>query len=548
MLFENYYVTLQAQCLLTVSISQIFWSWTRTINRNHELMAQASRTKRTLQNSRMALVLFVAQVFVGFYSRKIFLDYLGDEVIGLNTTLGNILGFLNLAELGIGMAIATSLYQPIHDENHETVCEIMSVQGILYKRIALLLCILGVIVMLFLPFFFPDTECGLAYVELAFAVFMFGSITSYLWNYRSVLISVDQKDFKLTPWRHLVRYAVMCLQIFSLIVLKWGIWGWLMWELVGNVATVFVINYVLHKEYPWMRSSDIPGKELLKKYKHLMTKTKQLFVHKLGYFALKQTTPIIIYAYVSLTMVTYYGNYIIITGYVSTLLNVIFGSMSASIGSLVADRQRARTLEVFWELFSSRIWIAFAACVGLYLFTGPLISLWLGSKYVLDNTTLLLILIGVFIQLSRSIVDSFKDAYQLFADVWAPIVESIINVGCSILFGYLWGLNGILLGSSVSLVLIVLLWKPYYLFRHGLKASCMIYYMQYALHIVLLLVCAYISVNMINIPAQEGIFLLIAPIPNFLLFVVLSFVMLYLTTKGMRQFAQRIIRIITHKI
>lgn len=222
--------------------------------------------------------------------------------------------------------------------------------------------------------------------------------------------------------------------------------------------------------------------------------------------------------------------------------------MSASIGSLVADRQRARTLEVFWELFSSRIWIAFAACVGLYLFTGPLISLWLGSKYVLDNTTLLLILIGVFIQLSRSIVDSFKDAYQLFADVWAPIVESIINVGCSILFGYLWGLNGILLGSSVSLVLIVLLWKPYYLFRHGLKASCMTYYMQYALHIVLLLVCAYISVNMINIPAQEGIFLLIAPIPNFLLFVVLSFVMLYLTTKGMRQFAQRIIRIITHKI
>ena len=147
----------------------------------------------------------------------------------------------------------------------------------------------------------------------------------------------------------------------------------------------------------------------------------------------------------------------------------------------------------------------------------------------------------MFIHLSRSIVDSFKDAYQLFADIWAPIVESIINVGCSILFGYLWGLNGILLGSSVSLVLIVLLWKPYYLFRHGLKASCMTYYMQYALHIVLLLVCAYI-------PAQEGFFLLIAPIPNFLLFVVLSFVMLYLTTKGMRQFAQRIIRIITHKI
>ena len=58
-----------------------------------------SRTKRTLQNSRMSLLLFIIQVFVGFYSRKVFLDYLGSEVIGLNTTLGNILSFLNLAEL-----------------------------------------------------------------------------------------------------------------------------------------------------------------------------------------------------------------------------------------------------------------------------------------------------------------------------------------------------------------------------------------------------------------------------------------------------------------
>ena len=58
----------------------------------------ASRTKRTIQNSKVSLIIFLLQIFVGFYSRKIFLDYLGDEVIGLNTTIGNILSFLNLAE------------------------------------------------------------------------------------------------------------------------------------------------------------------------------------------------------------------------------------------------------------------------------------------------------------------------------------------------------------------------------------------------------------------------------------------------------------------
>jgi hypothetical protein len=46
----------------------------------------------------------------------VFLEYLGDEVIGLNTTLGNILSFLNHAELGIGCCQVTSLYKPRHDD------------------------------------------------------------------------------------------------------------------------------------------------------------------------------------------------------------------------------------------------------------------------------------------------------------------------------------------------------------------------------------------------------------------------------------------------
>ncbi|MBR1503841.1 MAG: sugar transporter [Prevotella sp.] len=509
-------------------------------------MREASRTKRTLQNSRMSLVLFLVQIFVGFYSRKIFLDYLGTEVLGLNNTLGNILSFMNLAELGIGVAMATSLYKPIHEEDQKTICEIISVQGWLYRRVALLILIAGFAVMALLPFIFPNTECGLAYVYSSFVVFLFGTLTSYWWNYRQVLISADQKNYKLQPWMHVVRYAVMGLQIFSLCVLDWGIWGWLFWTLVGNVVTVFVINAVLKNEYPWLHQSRVKGRELLNKYHQLIVMTKQLFVHKLATFVLEQTTPLVIYAYVSLSMVTHYANYMIIVGYVATSVGVVFAGMSASIGSLVAENNKRHTLEVFWELLSSRLWIAALACYAIYLFVSPFICLWIGSSYLLNEHTLLLILVGAFIRLSRSIIDSFKDAYQLFADVWAPAVEAIINLGGSILLGYLWGLNGILFGSNLSLVLIVLLWKPYYLFSHGFKTSSAGYYVQYAWLILILLLCAVGCNLLIPNTSENNLTQMLRLFPVFIAYAFLSYIILYATSKGMRQFTQRIINIITH--
>ena len=511
----------------------------------------ASRTKRTLQNSKVSLILFIVQIFVGFYSRKIFLNYLGDEVIGLNTTLGNILSFLNLTELGIGMAMATSLYKPIHDKDYQTIIDILSVQGILYRRIALLLCCMSVPVLIVMPYIFPSTECGVLYAYVAYLVFLCGSIFSYLWNYRGILIQADQKNFKLTPWIHAVRYVKVFLQIALLMLTPFGIWGWIGVEFAGGVVTVFAINHVIRKEYPWLHASHETANSLLQRYRGLMTKVKQLFVHKIGTFVLHQTSPLVIYAFVSLNTVTYYGNYMMLIGYCMTLMNVIFGGISASIGNLIADNDKNHTIEVFWELFTARVWIAGIACFGVYIFVGPFISLWLGSRYVFGESTLLLLVLYMFIQISRTVIDSFKDAYQLFADVWSPIVESCLNLGGSVLFGYFWGLNGVLMGVNLSLIIIVLLWRPFYTFRYGLKIPVFLYYIQYVFHVGVLVGGASVAkmvMAQFNYGFDNLIGLSLVLLIGMVVFVFTTFAVLFLSTNGMRMFTIRVKRIIAHKI
>jgi hypothetical protein len=157
---------------------------------------------------------------------------------------------------------------------------------------------------------------------------------------------------------------------------------------------------------------------------------------------------------------------------------------------------------------------------------------------------------GMFIRITRSVVDSFKNAYQLFADVWSPIAEAGINLGGSILLGYLWGLNGILLGSNLSLVLIVLVWKPYYTFRYGLKSPVRLYFMQYILHLAILLGCAWIiRTELMNLAMEKGIYLQMTILSIALLaYIVSTGFLFYISTSGMRSFTLRIIKIITHKL
>ena len=92
-------------------------------------MSESSRTAKSIKNAKVALIFYFINIVLQFFSRKVFLDYLGAEVLGLNTTAQNLIGFLNLAELGIGGAIAFTLYKPIYEKNTQVINEIVSLQG-----------------------------------------------------------------------------------------------------------------------------------------------------------------------------------------------------------------------------------------------------------------------------------------------------------------------------------------------------------------------------------------------------------------------------------
>lgn len=260
----------------------------------------------------MALVFYFINLILQFFSRKIFLDYLGAEVLGLNTTATNLLQFLNLAELGVGAAIACTLYKPLAEKDTDTINEIVSLQGWLYRRIAWIVIAGSVVLMAFFPWIFAKMPLPLWYAYASFGVLLVSALLSYFVNYKQIVLSADQQEYRIQYTYKASMLAKLLCQILAIRYLPNGYVWWLVLEVVFAVVASVALNRVIARTYPYLETDMDRGKELAKKYPDILTKVKQLFFHKIGGFALSQTSPIIIYAYTTLTVVALYGNYMLI--------------------------------------------------------------------------------------------------------------------------------------------------------------------------------------------------------------------------------------------
>lgn len=435
----------------------------------------SERVHKSILNAEVNLIFYFLTLVLAFFSRRIFLDCLGAEFIGLTGTLGNILGYLNLAELGITACIGYFLFKPLQANNRQEVQDILSLLGYLYNWIGSIILAGGIIISLFFPLIFAKAELGLDIIYFAYYSFLGSSLIGYFINYRQILLTADQKNYLVAIYFQSANILKNILQIFLAYTYQ-NLFLWVGIEFFFSIIGCIILNWKINKEYPWLNVDKSRGKSLLKQYPEIITKTKQVFIHKIKDFVLVRSDELFIFLFVSLKMVAYYGNYIIIISKLISLFSSVTGSVGASIGNLVAEGNKQNMLKVFWEYTTIQHTIAAILSFSLYNFIESFIAHWLGPEYIMDRRILMLLIVYIYITNSRNSIDSFNYAHGLYADVWSAWAELIINISITIICGLKWGIIGILLGKIASLITIVVLWKPYYLFTSGFKESVSLYW------------------------------------------------------------------------
>ena len=448
----------------------------------------SSRVHKSVMNAKVGFTFYFISIFMAFFSRRIFLDCLGAEFIGLTGTIFSILSFLNISEVGIGTCIGYFLYKPIEEGDQKKICEVVSLFGWLYRIIGSIILGGGFIVSLFFPLIFEKAEMPWSIIYFTFYAYLGAHLIGYFINYRQILLDSDQKTYKISIWTQTGTIFKTIAQI-ALAYYYQNPYVWVAVEFLFSVLTCLMLNYVINREYPWLKTDKRRGREILKEYPEILVKAKQIVIHRLKNFFLSKCDEIFIFAFESLQMVAYYGNYTMIVGKLTALFNNVLVGMNASIGNLVAEGNNWNIKKVFWEFLTFRYWTTGIFILALAFLINPIINWWLGPQYILEDHIVLLILLNMYIMLTRPAIDLFINAYGLYDDVWAAYAEGIINVTITVAVGWFYGLVGILLGKVISMLLLVIIWKPYYLYKDGFHLPVKSYWIQIFKHYFILLIC-----------------------------------------------------------
>ena len=500
------------------------------------------RVHRSIMNIKVGMLFYVLSLFLSFFSRKVFLDCLGSEFIGLTSMLMNIMSYLSVAELGIGTSIVYFLYKPLQEDNHERINEVMSMLAYLYRCIGCFIGAIGIVISLFFPFWFNNLSMGLPLVYFAFYAFLASSAAGYIFNYKQLLVGANQKQYLVNAYFQTISFVQSLTQILLAYYYQ-NLWLWVAVGLAFTIIGIIVFNYRIRQLYPWLQINLREGRDNLKKYPEILKKTRQIFIQKIKDLILYRSDEIMVGAFVSVMHVALFGNYTIVTKKINFLVNILSDGLSAGTGNLIAEGNEHNTMKIFWEMTAARYLILGFVIFPLLLFLQPFVVYWFGEQYILSDLIVYLLILNIFLLLHNGTVMIFIGASGLYSDVWATWAELITNLSITLLLAPHYGIVGILLGKIMSISFIGIFWKPYFLFTSGFHKSVKVFWKgmtpYYIAFFLFTCITFIIKVFIVDALVNSFISLVIFGVIITMPLIIMYFIALFYLTRGMKYFVAR---------
>jgi len=423
--------------------------------------------------------------------RRFLIKYIGNEVNGLDSLYVSIIGFLMVAELGVGSAITFCMYKPIVERDTAKIAALYQLFVKAYRIIGAVILAIGMALIPFLPYLAKDYIGLDIKLGRTFMLMLISIVISYVFSAKTSLINAYKNNY-ITTAISSIGTIVQYVSQLAVIVLIGTFEAYLICRIVA-----MLLQWGLTEAYTNKQHREILryGRETVDREtgKEVLNKIKALFMHRIGSVLVNSADGIIISAFIGVTVLGKYSNYTTIAVSMSSVIALFFSPLTSVIGhSFVAEKDK--TEYYFKKLYFLNFALGVVFFLGYYAVIDNLVAILFGADLELAKSVAFVITVNYFVQFMRQAGILFKDATGTFYnDRWKPVFEGSLNIVLSVLLvkllsavgGEELGVVGVIAATIVTNLAICHIVEPYVLYKYAFNKSAKKYMTKNYLYIAM---------------------------------------------------------------
>ena len=408
------------------------------------------RTKKIYINSFATLLGQLLQVIIGFFVRKLFLNYIGVEFLGYNSVFLNILQLLNLADMGIGVAVTSFLYKPLANQNRKEIAALMVIYKRLYSVMGIIVLSIGFLVIPFLPALIPDAKCEFDFLVLIYLINLAGTVSTYFLAYKRTLIIADQRSYITNIVDTSLFFGISVLQIIGMLLFPSYV-IYITLNLIRNISSNIILSGQANRMYGHIYED--ADSELIEEYKpRIYQYIKDLFISRIGSVIYYSTDNVILSVLKGSLLTGYLSNYTLITTQLNSVVVQILSSIQATFGNYInTNEDLPMQRKMTDNYFCANFIIGNFCFVCFSLLAQPFVKMVFGDRMLLSFSTVLWLGINLMLMFLIQLPSQVFTIYRLYRFDRPIIITSMsLNIVISIILAKRIGINGVLIGTFVT--------------------------------------------------------------------------------------------------
>ena len=430
--------------------------------------------KKGILNVSVSIGFKLCTMVMALFVKRILINTCGNEVNGLNALYLSIIGFLSVAELGFGTAVTFCMYKPIVEKNDAQVAALYHLFQRLYLLIGGVILAAGLLILPWIHLFAKDYLQLEVNLYLSFGLMLISVVATYLFSAKMALFNAYKNNYittAITSGGYVFQYV---LQIAVLLLTKSFV-GYLICRIVTALVQWGVTERLISKHHSKIIKTRATLDPELRD--GLIKSIKAMMMHKVGYVLVNSVDSMVISIFVGVVALGEYSNYVTILASMTGVLSLVFTSLTSIIGHVYVSETKDTTCKYCEAFHLLNFMLGVGFFLGCYAIVDDLIAILFSADLIVAKSISFVIVLNSFVQFMRQTVLVFRDATGTFYnDRWKPLVEGVFNVIFSVLFVEWIGVQGVIIATIATNLLICHVIEPYVLYKNAFDLSPIRYY------------------------------------------------------------------------